>query len=450
MEKTDFKVILPIFKNNKYFITDFGAVNDGYTNNSKAIEDTINHCSSNGGGKVIIPKGLWFTGPIELKSNVDLHLERGAILHFSNNPKDYPLINTNFEGYFMYRCKSPIYGKDLENVAITGYGVIDGNGDKWRPIKHFKMTEKVWAELVSQGGAIDNSGKEEVLWPSETNKEANKAFLDNYLLYKDKETCEKYHSFLRPALFNLTRCKNVLLDGVTFRNSPAWCVHPWLCENITIQNVHIQNPWYAQNGDGLDLDCCKNAHILNSTFDVVDDAICMKSGKNEDGRKLGVSTENVLIKNCTVYHGHGGFVAGSEMSGGLKNIFVEDCTFIGTDIGLRFKSCLGRGGIVENIYCKDINMLNIKNEAIAFNMGYDMDTKAGQETSPEEIPEFKNIFIENIVCNGAKTPISISGLKAMPVHHIYLKNISIQTNGNIEIENAENISQENINIIKEI
>ena len=283
-----------------------------------------------------------------------------------------------------------------------------------------------------------------------TNKEANKAFLDNYLLYKDKETCEKYHSFLRPALFNLTRCKNVLLDGVTFRNSPAWCVHPWLCENITIQNVHIQNPWYAQNGDGLDLDCCKNAHILNSTFDVGDDAICMKSGKNEDGRKLGVSTENVLIKNCTVYHGHGGFVAGSEMSGGLKNIFVEDCTFIGTDIGLRFKSCLGRGGIVENIYCKDINMLNIKNKAIAFNMGYDMDTKAGQEISPEEIPEFKNIFIENIVCNGAKTPISISGLKAMPVHHIYLKNISIQTNGNIEIENAENISQENINIIKEI
>lgn len=149
------------------------------------------------------------------------------------------------------------------------------------------MTEKVWAKLVSQGGAIDNSGKEEVLWPSETNKEANKAFLDNYLLYKDKETCEKYHSFLRPALFNLTRCKNVLLDGVTFRNSPAWCVHPWLCENITIQNVHIQNPWYAQNGDGLDLDCCKNAHILNSTFDVGDDAICMKSGKNEDGRKLG-------------------------------------------------------------------------------------------------------------------------------------------------------------------
>ena len=240
MEKTDFKVILPIFKDNKYFITDFGAVNDGYTNNSKAIEDTINHCSSNGGGKVIIPKGLWFTGPIELKSNVDLHLERGAVLLFSNDYKDYPLINTNFEGYFMYRCKSPIYGKDLENVAITGYGVIDGNGDNWRPIKHFKMTEKVWAELVSQGGAIDNSGKEEILWPSEINKEANKTFLDNYLLYKDKETCEKYHSFLRPALFNLTRCKNVLLDGVTFRNSPAWCVHPWLCENITIQNVHIQ------------------------------------------------------------------------------------------------------------------------------------------------------------------------------------------------------------------
>ena len=188
MEKTDFKVTLPIFKDNKYYITDFGAVNDGYTNNSKAIEDTINHCNSNGGGQVVIPNGLWYTGPIELKSNIDLHLEKGAVLLFSNDYKDYPLINTNFEGYFMYRCKSPIYGKDLENVAITGYGVIDGNGDNWRPVKHFKMTEKVWAELVSQGGAVNNSGKEEVLWPSETNKEANKAFLDNYLLYKDKET----------------------------------------------------------------------------------------------------------------------------------------------------------------------------------------------------------------------------------------------------------------------
>ena len=153
MEKTDFKVTLPISKDNKYYITDFGAVNDGYTNNSKAIEDTINHCNSNGGGQVVIPNGLWYTGPIELKSNIDLHLEKGAVLLFSNDYKDYPLINTNFEGYFMYRCKSPIYGKDLENVAITGYGVIDGNGDNWRPVKHFKMTEKVWAELVSQGGA---------------------------------------------------------------------------------------------------------------------------------------------------------------------------------------------------------------------------------------------------------------------------------------------------------
>ncbi len=448
MEKTDFNVTLPIFKSNKYLITDFGAIKDGYTDNSKAIEQAIDKCYTNGGGQVIIPKGIWYTSPIELKSNIDLHLERGAVLLFSGNPDDYPLIYTNFEGYDMYRCKSPIYGKNSENIAITGQGIIDGGGNAWRPIKRFKMTENMWHNIVTKGGVVDNNGKEDVWWPSETNKKANKLFLENYLLYKDEETCQKYKTFLRPVLLNLTKCKNILLDGVTFKNSPAWCIHPWLCKNITIRNINIKNQWYAQNGDGLDIDCCQNVKILNSTFDVGDDAICMKSGKNEDGRKLGISTENVLIKDCTVYRGHGGFVAGSEMSGGLRNIFVEDCTFIDTDIGLRFKSCLGRGGIVENIYCKNINMLNISGDAIMFNMDYDMDNKAGQKISKEEIPEFKNIFIEDIVCNNAKNPISILGLKEMPIHHIYLKNINIVSNGITKIQNAENIFQNNINITK--
>lgn len=448
MEKAEFDVLLPVFRNACYNITDFGAVCDGYTDNKNAIEAAIEKCHTEGGGKVIIPQGLWLTGPIELKSNVNLHLESGAVLSFSDNFKDYPLINTNFEGFFMYRCKSPIYGKELENIAITGKGIVNGNGKKWRPVKHFKMSETVWRQIVNEGGAVDNSGKEEIWWPSEINKEANKAFLENPKLYTDKDICAKYHSFLRPALVNFTRCKKILLDGPTFQNSPAWCIHPWLCTDITVRNISVRNPWFAQNGDGLDVDCCKNVRISDSVFDVGDDAICMKSGKNEDGRKLGVSTENVLITDCVVYSGHGGFVAGSEMSGGLKNIFVENCTFIGTDIGLRFKSCLGRGGVVENIYCKNINMSAIKGAAISFDMGYDMDTKEGQEITPEEIPEFKNIYIDNINCSGSKKPILISGLKAMPLHHIYLSNMILRSPEDITINNAENIFQKNINVIK--
>ena len=347
----------------------------------------------------------------------------------------------------MYRCISPIYGKDLENIAITGDGIINGNGRRWRPVKKWKISDLNWREVIAEGGIVEEKESETVWWPSETNLEANNTLIPNPALYKDKEVCEKYHNFLRPVLLNLTRCNKVLLDGPTFQNSPAWGIHPWLCENLTIRNINVRNPWYAQNADGIDIDSCKYVEISNSTFDVGDDAICIKSGKNEDGRKLGVPTEYVSIRNCIVYHGHGGFVAGSEMSGGLRNIYVNDCTFIGTDIGLRFKSCLGRGGVVEKIYINNINMISIHNEAITFNMGYNMDTKEGQEVQPEEIPEFKNIYINNINCTKAAVPIHISGLPQMPIHDIHISNMTCKTKGEVKIVNANNIFQTNINLI---
>ena len=181
----------------------------------------------------------------------------------------------------------------------------------------------------------------------------------------DEEWAE-IHPWLRPVLLSIVKSKKVLLEGVTFKNSPSWCLHPLSCEDFTVNNIMVINPWYSQNGDAIDLESCKNALIINSVFDAGDDAICIKSGKDEDGRRRGEPCQNVIVKNNTVLHGHGGFVVGSEMSGGVKNIYVEDCTFMGTDVGLRFKSTRGRGGVVENIYINNINMINIPNAIVRF------------------------------------------------------------------------------------
>lgn len=447
MEKLNFEVKLPELKNEKYNITDFGAVGNGTFKNTQAFEKAIAECNKNGGGQVVVPRGMWLTGPIVLKSNVNLHLESGAVILFSTDFDDYPLINTNFEGFFTYRCISPIYAKECENVAITGCGVIDGNGGAWRPVKKFKLPERQWDALVKSGGCV-LEGKEEIWWPTEAARAGHTTLVPNPELLIKKEECEKYRDFLRPAMVNFTNCKKVLLEGVTFQNSPAWNLHPWCCEHVTVRNVSVRNPWFSQNGDGIDVESCKYVKVYDSVFDVGDDALCVKSGKNQDGRKLGKPCEYVEFKNCTVYHGHGGFVVGSEMSGGVRNIQVLDCTFIGTDTGLRFKSCLGRGGLVENIYIDNVNMTEIQKEAIIFTMGYDMDTKEGQEVAPEEIPEFRNVYINNVNCGKAGTPVSISGLSAMPVHHIYLNNINITSDKEMTTSNAEDIYTENVNIVK--
>src|SRR5687768_12631193 len=181
---------------------------------------------------------------------------------------------------------------------------------------------------------------------------------------KDAAFYNSIKDFLRPNLLLLTNCKYILLDGPTFQNSPAWCLHPLMSENVTVRNVTVKNPWYAQNGDGIDVESCKNVLIENSVFDVGDDGLCMKSGRDEAGRKRGMPTENVIIRDCIVYHAHGGFVIGSEMSGGARNIWVSNCTFIGTDVGLRFKTARGRGGVVENIFVDGVDMTDIAGEAI--------------------------------------------------------------------------------------
>jgi len=265
--------------------------------------------------------------------------------------------------------------------------------------------------------------------------------------------------FLRPNMVSIASCKNVLLEGVTFQNSPAWCLHPLLCENITLRGIYAKNPWYAQNGDGVDLESCSGAQILDCTFDVGDDGICIKSGRDEQGRKRGKPTENVVIQNSTVYHAHGGFVIGSEMSGGARYIYVSDCSFLGTDIGLRFKTARGRGGIVEDIYAANINMKDIPGEAILFDMYYaakDPVPLAGEkrvaprlETLPvtEATPRFRNFYIDNVTCNGAKKAVFIRGLPEMPVSNIHLSNLVIKADEGIQCQEAENIHFKNVYLL---
>lgn len=452
-------VISPKFKKDTVSIVKFGAVPDGNTLNTKAINNAIETLAKRGGGVVLVPAGLWLTGPIELKSNINLHIAASATLLFTADKSQYPLVKANWEGLEQMRNQSPISATGATNIAITGKGIIDGNGDGWRAVKSDKLTASQWKKLVASGGVVSDDKK--TWYPSEAFMKASKGPANPGEIKPDRDAAyyESIKDFLRPNLFLVTNCKYILLEGVTFQNSAAWCLHPLMSEHLTVRNIFVKNPWYAQNGDGIDVESCSNVLIENSTFDVGDDALCMKSGRDEAGRKRGMPTQNVIIRNCTVYASHGGFVIGSEMSGGAKNMYISNCTFIGTDIGLRFKTTRGRGGVVENIFIKDIYMKDIPGEAILFDMYYmakDPIALAGEkrelpkaEFKPvdETTPVFKNFHISNVYCNGAAKGIFLRGVPEMHVKDIVLENMVLQADKGIDVQEASNISFRNITII---
>jgi polygalacturonase len=452
-------VIAPKFKKDTLSIKKYGAIADGYTLNTKSINAAIDALTKKGGGVVLVPSGLWLTGPIVLKNNINLHLAAGATLLFSADKSQYPLVTANWEGLPQMRNQSPVSATGAGNIAITGKGIIDGNGDAWRAVKKEKLTETQWNKLVASGGVLSDDQK--TWYPSAQFMKASKMPANPGMISSDKDAAfyESIKDFLRPNLVLLTNCKYILLEGVTFQNSPAWCLHPLMSEHLTVRNVFVKNPWYAQNGDGIDVESCKNVLIENSTFDVGDDGLCMKSGRDNEGRKRAMPVENVIIRGCTVYASHGGFVIGSEMSGGARNMYISNCTFIGADIGLRFKTARGRGGIVENIYVNDIYMKNIPAEAILFDMYYmakDPVILAGEkrelpkvEFKPvdETTPQFRNIHISNVYCNGAEKGIFVRGLPEMHVKDIVLENMVLQAKKGIDVQEATGITFKNIKII---
>ncbi|RYY90828.1 MAG: DUF386 family protein [Chitinophagaceae bacterium] len=449
IKSAPFKMQLPTqpkFTTRSWSVKAFGAVPDGHTLNTAAFAKTIAACVKGGGGKVLVPPGLWLTGPIELKSGVNLVVERGAIVQFTPDRTQYAV--EQLPGSTSWQVRPPIFAYKATNVAITGEGIIDGAGESWRPIKKDKVTASQW-RVATSTGFVSADGK--VWWPT---KEAMQG--EDYLKTlkgKTTLTAQDYlpaRDFLRPHMVQLSNCTNILVEGVTIRNSPKFVFYPTASTNLTMRNVTIFNEEWAQNGDGIDISACKNVLIYKCTVSAGDDGICMKSSSS--GKLPEPRLENVVVAGCTVYRGHGGFVIGSNTDGGMNNIYVTDCNFIGTDIGIRVKSNAGRGGLVRNIHIRNIYMSDIKDEAVSFDTYYE-DVTAGKEakdvktTAQDKVPEFKDFYFRNVYCRGAETAVFLRGLSQMPVHDIHFDSFLVSARHAYEATDARQISFKNAHVI---
>lgn len=449
------RVARPVIPDLRVSVKDFGGVGDGVTLNTEAFAKAMKHISDKGGGHLDVPAGIWLTGPIEILSNCDLHVTPNAVIIFDPDRDLYPIIQTVFEGLDTRRCESPVHAEGARNISITGGGVLDGSGEAWRMVKKSKLTDGEWRKLVASGGIVSRDGR---IWYPDEGFEKATMFSNMNVPSVDltEEQWNEIKSFLRPNMVSLRNCENVLLEDCSFQNSPCWNVHPLMCKNLIVNRVNIRNPYYSQNGDAIDVDSCENVLITNSTFDAGDDGICIKSGKDADGRRRARPCKNLIVDNCTVFHGHGGFTVGSEMSGGVENIKVSNCRFLGTDVGLRFKSKRGRGGVVKNIYINDIYMKDILADAILFDLFYggksaveaaaEKDETVNVPAVPvdETTPEFRDIYISNVCCNGASKAMLFNGLPEMPVTNINVSDCTITADEGITLRNSQDITFKNV------
>jgi DNA sulfur modification protein DndE len=478
---------LPAISDRVFNVTDYGAVGDGKTMNTDAINKAIVAANAAGGGKVVIPAGNWLTGPIQLLSNVELNTQQGTNVTFSRNIDDYPLIVSNFEGLKAVRATPPLSAYGQHNIAVTGPGVFDGGGEVWRMVKKKFYPADKWDSLVASGGVttIDIGDWLKTQYGKKKGKDKNSATtaapaddddsdpnkkpeigetwypsiqsLQGASRVKALQASKEYDNvdrylpwriFLRPPLVEIFDCDTVLLDGPTFRNSPGWNVHPIYTNNLTIRNVTIFNFAWAVNGDGIDIDSCKDVLMTDCNLNAGDDGLCIKSGRDEEGRKVGKPTENVVITRCTVGTGHGGFVIGSEMSGGVRHVWCSDCTFNGTDVGLRFKTTRGRGGVVEDIHVDNITMTKIKREAILFDMYYQV-ANAKREVKPVDIttPRFRDIHVNNVTCDGAKQAIKLVGLPELPLEDVTIQDVKIvNSDTGITVDDCNDITLRRVTV----
>ena len=423
---------------NTVSIADFGGVGDGVALNTEAFRKAISALTKKGGGRLVVPQGVWLTGPIVLKDNIDLHIERNAIVLFSPDKSLF----VDAEGKSS-RCDPGIKASKRKNIAITGEGIIDGNGAQWRPVKRSKVSDTEWKRFAAIGGVERQNG---ALWYPWDVKAGYKNIADT------PENQEKS----RQDLIRLTDCENILIEGVTVQNSPRFHVHPCNSKNIIIDGITVRCPWNAQNGDAIDLSDCHQALIVNSVVDAGDDGICMKSGKAK-ATALVNGCEDILIEDNTVVHAHGGFVIGSEDITGMKRIVVRRCRFSGTDTGLRFKSGIGRGGKTEDIHISDIVMNDITDEAIVFQCDSvdrpaRSDGTKAKTSGSEFVPEFTDIHISNVVCRGAKTAIKAKGIEGMNcIYDIEIANSTIvYTSKGADIdETTAKVKLSNVNIVED-
>ncbi len=420
----------PSFPARDFDITRFGAIGDNQTDNTEAFRNAIAAASRAGGGRVVVPRGNFVTGAIRLMSNINLHVAAGATIRFSRDSKRYPLVFTRWEGIELMNFSPFIYAFEQENIGITGPGTIDGNCDcdHWWPWK----------------------GRTNCGWkPGDPSQESDRARLFE-MAERGVPVSERVFGeghYLRPMFIQPYRCKNVLLEGFTLLNSPMWQVHPVLCTNVTVRGLNIRTSVLGPNTDGCDPESCTDVLIEKCFFSVGDDCIAINSGRNADGRRVNVPSQNIVIQDCHMKDGHGGVTIGSQISGGVRNVFARNCRMDSPqlDIAVRIKNNAMRGGVIENVFVRDIDVGQIAMAALAIDFFYE-EGKAGKFT-----PVTRNVTIQNLKTNKAKYALYLRGFENAPIERIALVDCDF---GGVEkpsvIENVRGLSFSNVRVNGEL
>jgi polygalacturonase len=405
--------VAPFFASRVFDIRKYGAASGGLTLNTQAIAAAIAACSEAGGGRVLVPAGVWLTGPIHLKSSVELHVGEGAELRFSQRFEDYlPPVFMQRGGVRCYNYSPLIYARHCNNIAVTGRGTLNGQGDVW------------WDKMMGGPGM------------TRLYKAGSKGVPVEQRIFVTES------DGVRPPFIQPIECSNVLLEGFTVNSGPAWNIHPVYCENVTVRGVSVIT--HGPNNDGIDPEACRNVLIEDCLLDTGDDCICLKAGHDEDGWAVGKPCENVIIRRCQAKRGHGGVVFGSEMSAGIRNVFVHDCRFDGTDRGIRIKSKPGRGGYVENLYFQDITMDRIVGAAIHMTFRY------GKTYSPNgKQPRFRNFQIRNVTCNSAKQAVVVEGLAENHIQDVLLEDVRITAKRGLSAEYVKRLRLNRVGLMVE-
>ena len=395
----------------RYLITGFGAVGDGKTMNTKAIQATIDKCTMKGGGIVVVSKGTYMTGAIFLKKGVSLLIKKEGILQGSVNPDDYPDVNTRWEGIERMWTSALINADDLTDVSLTGEGGIDGSGDQW--VRRFSTQRR--ANSSTNTPTSSPSARPDSSAPSQSTSNVRRG---------------------RPRLICFKNCRKVRVAGLNLRNQAIWCLHILYSEDVVLEGLTIRAPHNTPSSDGIDVDSCRRVRITKCDIDVNDDCITIKSGKDEDGLRVNRPSEDIVVENCRFGYGHGGVAMGSETSGGIRNVEVRNCVAEADNWApIRFKSQPSRGGVVENIIYRDIQLKDTR-QAFEFNLEWRM---APPLAPPAKVlPVVRNIKMINIsgtVTSGGM----IHGLKESPIRDIKFENCNIKAQKGLIIENALNV-----------
>ena len=421
------QVQVPQFPDRSFDVREFGAKAGGKHDNSKAFAAAIAACNKAGGGTVLVTQGRYLCGPIHLLSNVNLHITKDATIAFSTDPKAYlPAVFTRWEGMEIMGYSPLIYAYGQTNIALTGEGILDGQGNRttWWPWKGSNFSSVDWG---IPGVPTQEAARNKLMQDMENNVPvAQRQYSDG--------------SYLRPVFVQPYNCTNVLIEGITITNAPFWLLNPVRCENITIDGVTFAS--LGPNSDGCDPESCKNVVIKNCLFDTGDDCIAIKSGRNADGRRLNIPSENILISNCKMRNGHGGVVIGSEISGGVRNVFVENCEMSSPELerGIRVKTNSVRGGLIENLFVRNITIGEVQT-AIVIDFDYE-EGDAGKFT-----PTVRNIDIRNLICQNAKQVFQVRGYKRSPIQNLHLTNCHFKKSSAIGVlEQLDNFATANVTI----